>query len=148
MRKLVLLVLGLILFAGQITAQTRQVKGRVTDDTGKPIPNASVSVRGASQGTTTDANGNYTIGVPNNAILVITGIGFVKQELNVGNKAEISVSLTQEDRAMQEVVVVGYGTSRKKDLTGSIASIKGSAIKDLPVQSFDQALSGRAAGEV
>jgi TonB-linked SusC/RagA family outer membrane protein len=146
MRKLVLLVLGLILFAGQITAQTRQVKGRVTDDTGKPIPNASVSVRGASQGTTTDANGNYTIGVPNNAILVITGIGFVKQELNVGNKAEISVSLTQEDRAMQEVVVVGYGTSRKKDLTGSIASIKGSAIKDLPVQSFDQALSGRAAG--
>ncbi|HLO82039.1 MAG TPA: TonB-dependent receptor [Chitinophagaceae bacterium] len=146
MRKLVLVVLGLILFAGQLLAQTRQVTGRVTDDAGKPIPNVSVSVRGASQGTATNADGYYTINVPANAILVITGVGFVKQEITVGNKTEISTSLQQEDRAMQEVVVVGYGTSRKKDLTGSIASVKGSAIKDLPVQSFDQALSGRATG--
>jgi TonB-dependent starch-binding outer membrane protein SusC len=146
MRKLVLLVLGLIFFAGQLLAQTRQVTGRVTDDSGKPIPNASISVRGASQGAATNADGVYTITVPANATLVITAIGFTRQEVTVGNKSEISLTLQQEDRAMQEVVVVGYGTSRKKDLTGSIATVKGSAIRDLPVQSFDQALSGRAAG--
>jgi hypothetical protein len=81
MRKLVLVVLGLILFAGQLLAQTRQVTGRVTDDAGKPVPNVSVSVRGASQGTTTNADGVYTLNVPANAM--VTWVSVTKQEITV-----------------------------------------------------------------
>ncbi len=146
MRKLVLMVLGLLLFAGQLLAQTRQVSGRVLDDGGKPVPNASVTVKGTNQGTTTNADGYFSLSVPANARLIVSGVGLTTQEINVGNSSEFAITMRTEDKAMQEVVVVGYGTARRKDIVGNVASVKGSAIKDLPVQSFDQALSGRAAG--
>lgn len=146
MRKLVLMVLGLLLFAGQLFAQTRQVSGRVLDDGGKPVPNASVTVKGTNQGTTTNADGYFSLSVPANARLMVSGVGLTTQEINVGNSSEFAITMRTEDKAMQEVVVVGYGTARRKDIVGNVASVKGSAIKDLPVQSFDQALSGRAAG--
>ncbi|MGB4770918.1 MAG: TonB-dependent receptor [Chitinophagaceae bacterium] len=146
MRKLVLMVLGLLFFAGQLLAQTRQVSGRVLDDAGKPVPNASVTVKGTNQGTTTNADGYFTLSVPANAKLIVSAIGLASQEISVGNNSEVNLTLKPEDKSMQEVVVVGYGTARKKDLVGNVASVKGSVIKDLPVQSFDQALSGRATG--
>ncbi|TAH02904.1 MAG: TonB-dependent receptor [Sphingobacteriales bacterium] len=146
MRKLVLMVLGLLFFAGQLLAQTRQVSGRVLDESGKPVPNASVTVKGTNQGTTSNADGYFTLSVPANAKLIVTAIGLTAQEISVGNNTEVNLTLKAEDKAMQEVVVVGYGTARKKDLVGNVASVKGSVIKDLPVQSFDQALSGRATG--
>ncbi len=146
MRKLVLLVLGLVLLAGQLLAQTRQVSGRVTDATGNPVPNASVTVKGTNQGTTTNADGTFTLTVPTNARLVISAVGLAVQDVAVSGRTDFNFTLSQEDRSMQEVVVVGYGTARRKDITGNIASVKGNAIKNLPVQSFDQALSGQMAG--
>jgi TonB-linked SusC/RagA family outer membrane protein len=146
MRKLVLLVLGLVLLAGQLLAQTRQVSGRVTDATGNPVPNASVTIKGTNTGTTTNADGTYTLTVPTNARLVISAVGLAVQDVAVAGRTDFNFSLSQEDRSMQEVVVVGYGTARRKDITGNIASVKGSAIRNLPVQSFDQALSGQMAG--
>jgi TonB-linked SusC/RagA family outer membrane protein len=146
MRKLVLMVLGLLFFAGQLLAQTRQISGRVLDESGKPVPNASVTVKGTNQGTTSNADGYFTLPVPANAKLIISAVGLATQEISVGNNTEVNLTLKAEDKSMQEVVVVGYGTARKKDLVGNVASVKGSVIKDLPVQSFDQALSGRATG--
>lgn len=146
MRKLVLMVLGLLFFAGQLLAQTRQVSGRVLDESGKPVPNASVTVKGTNQGTTSNADGYFTLPVPANAKLIVSAVGLATQEISVGNNTEVNLTLKVEDKSMQEVVVVGYGTARKKDLVGNVASVKGSVIKDLPVQSFDQALSGRATG--
>lgn len=146
MRKLVLMVLGLLFFAGQLLAQTRQVSGRVLDESGKPVPNASVTVKGTNQGTTSNADGYFTLPVPANAKLIVSAVGLATQEISVGNNTEVNMTLKVEDKSMQEVVVVGYGTARKKDLVGNVASVKGSVIKDLPVQSFDQALSGRATG--
>ena len=146
MRKLVLLVLGVVLLAGQLLAQTRQVSGRVTDATGNPVPNASVTIKGTNTGTTTNADGTYTLTVPANSRLVISAVGLAVQDVAVSGRTDFNFTLSQEDRSMQEVVVVGYGTARRKDITGNIASVKGNAIKNLPVQSFDQALSGQMAG--
>ena len=146
MRKLVLLVLGLVLLAGQLLAQTRQVSGRVTDATGNPVPNASVTIKGTNQGTTTNADGTFTLTVPTSSRLVISAVGLAVQDVTVAGRTDFNFTLSQEDRSMQEVVVVGYGTQRRKDITGNIASVKGNAIKNLPVQSFDQALSGQMAG--
>ncbi|WP_336516109.1 TonB-dependent receptor [Pollutibacter soli] len=147
MRKLFFLVLGLVLLMGQVFAQTRTVTGRVTDANGSPVPNVSVTVKGSSTGTTTASDGAFSLSLPADAkTLVFTGIGFASLEVAINNRTSFDVTLGQEDRNMQEVVVVGYGTQRKKDLTGNVASVKGSVIRDLPVQSFDQALAGRAAG--
>lgn len=147
MRKLFFLVLGLVLFIGQVLAQTRTVTGKVTDANGSPVPNVSVTVKGSSTGTTTASDGTFSLSLPADArTLVFSGVGFATLEVAVNNRTSFDVTLGQEDRNMQEVVVVGYGTQRKKELTGNVASVKGSVIRDLPVQSFDQALAGRAAG--
>jgi len=146
MRKLVLLVLGLVLLSGQLLAQTRQVSGRVTDGSGNPVPNASVTIKGTNTGTTTNADGTFALTVPNNSRLIISAVGLAVQDVAVSGRNDFNFTLSQEDRSMQEVVVVGYGTQRRKDITGNIASVKGNAIKNLPVQSFDQALSGQMAG--
>jgi TonB-dependent starch-binding outer membrane protein SusC len=147
MRKFFFLVMSIVFFAGQLIAQTKTVTGKVTDANGSPIPNVSVTVKGGSAGTTTASDGTFSLSLPASAkTLVFSGVGLNKQEIAVGNRTTFEVSLGQEDRSLQEVVVVGYGTQRKKDLTGNVSSVKGTAIRDLPVQSFDQALSGRAAG--
>lgn len=128
-------------------AQNRTISGKVTDDTGNPISGATVTVKGSRTAVTTDVNGNYTITVDSRAsTLVISYVGKASDEVSIGNSSVINVSLKQEDSVMQEVVVVGYGTQRRKDLTGNVSRISGESIRNTPVQSFDQALSGRAAG--
>jgi TonB-linked SusC/RagA family outer membrane protein len=150
MKKILLLSLFLMLLAGldgTLLAQGRTVTGRVTAaDDGSAIPGANVVVKGTNTGATTDISGRYSISVPDNATLVVSFIGLITQEVPVGNRSTVDVRLASDVTGLSEVVVVGYGTQQKRDLTGSIAQIKGSEISSLPVQSFEQGLQGRAAG--
>lgn len=146
MRKLLLTLTAFLLFAGSLLAQ-KTVTGKVTDDKGNPIPNASVLVKGTTTGTSTKADGTFSLTVPSNAkALIVSAIDMTTQERAIGSQTSLDFSLSQEDKTISEVVVVGYGTQRKKEVTGSIASVKGAAIANKPVQSFEQALGGRAAG--
>jgi TonB-linked SusC/RagA family outer membrane protein len=125
------------------------VTGRVIGAGDKaPIPGTSVSVKGTTIGTSTDADGVYklTIAAQDNAVLVFSSVGFVAQEISVNNKSEIDVELAEDDRRLDEVVVVGYGTVRKSDLTGSVAQVKAKEIDAFPATNVLQALSGRAPG--
>jgi TonB-dependent starch-binding outer membrane protein SusC len=123
------------------------VTGLVTDAKGNPIAGATVSVKSTTASTTTDVEGKYNILVPTGGkVLVFSNADMGSEEKAIGTLDVINVRLEGQDKAMQEVVVVGYGTTRKRDVTGAVSSVNGSKIKDLPVQSFDQALSGRMAG--
>jgi TonB-dependent starch-binding outer membrane protein SusC len=147
MRKLVI-IMSLLLCSYHIFGQDKAITGKVTDDKdGTPLAGVSVTVKGTTVGTTTGADGTFRLSVPSSArVLVFTYVNFASQEVSIGNRSEFSIKLASEDKALSEVVVVGYGTVRKKDLTGSVSTIGGDKVRDLPVQGFDQALSGRAAG--
>ena len=123
------------------------IAGAVTDANGEPLIGASVSVKGTSQGTMVDSNGAYSLSVPDkNATLVFSYLGYVTQEIVVGNKRNINVTLNESTQNIDEVVVVGYGTVRRRDLTGSVSSVNGSTLKDIPVTSASQAIVGRLPG--
>jgi TonB-linked SusC/RagA family outer membrane protein len=146
MRRL-LFSLSLLLPALMALAQTKTITGRVTDEVGNPIAGATVTIKGSKTAVSTDVNGNYSIAVDAKAsTLVISYVGKAPTELSIGTNPVINASLKAEESVMQEVVVVGYGTQRRKDITGNVSKISGEAIRNTPVQSFDQALSGRAAG--
>lgn len=135
-----------------LLAQDRQVTGRVTTqskgtDTGEGLPGVSIAVKGTSRGTTTDANGNYSVSLPTGgSTLIFSFIGYEPQEVAVGSSSVINVSMVPSINNLNEVIVVGYGTQQKRDVTGSISSVKSEDIKSLPVTGLDQAMQGRAAG--
>ncbi|WP_052272774.1 SusC/RagA family TonB-linked outer membrane protein [Flavihumibacter solisilvae] len=126
----------------------REISGLITDSKGAGIPNVTVKVKGTSGGVTTDKDGRYTIKVPGNkAILQFSSVGFVEQEVTAGGQSVVSLSLEASARKLDEVVVVGYGTQRKKDLTGSVSSISRDEMNLGGVTSnMAQAIQGRAAG--
>ncbi|MBK9149853.1 MAG: TonB-dependent receptor [Saprospiraceae bacterium] len=146
MRQFLSFVLGMFILTGAAYGQ-RVVTGTVTDEAGQALIGANVVAKEASGiGTITYVDGNYRLNVPENVkTLVFSYAGYNSKEMAIGTSSVINVSLS-EGKLLDEVVVVGYGVQRKADLTGSIASIKGSEIALAPVQSFDQALQGRAAG--
>ena len=147
MRKLVTMLLCVVLAVTQIAAQTRTIKGKVTDSKNSPVSNASVVVKGSTTGTTTDANGDFSINVPGSAkVLVISSLNFTNQEVNIGTKTNVTVSLVSTAQDLQEVVVVGYGTKKKSDLTGSVTVLKSADIESRPFSSVDKALQGKVAG--
>ncbi|GAB3950865.1 TonB-dependent receptor [Spirosoma harenae] len=129
-------------------AQERTVTGKILsadDNTG--LPGVSVAVKGTTRGTTTDAEGTYRISVPtNNAVLVFSAVGFVTQEVTVGNKSAVNLTLSTDNRSLNEVVVVGYGTLKKSQTTGAISSITPKQITEQPVTNIGQAMQGRVAG--
>ena len=129
-------------------AQERLITGQVLSvDDNSALPGVSVTVKGSSRGTTTDANGAYKIAVPNGqAILVFSSVGFRGEELPVGNKSTIDVRMTSDDKTLNEVVVVGYGTLKKSQLTGAISSVTPKQITEQPIANLGQALQGRVAG--
>ena len=132
---------------GSLRAQDRKISGTVSDEKGVALQGATIKVRGASGGVTTDAEGKFIISVPASASrLLISYVGFETQEVALNGSQNISVSLRSSHSSMDEVVVVGYGTQKRKDLTGSVSSVKGTVIKDLPVTNVTEALQGRAAG--
>ncbi|WP_207426985.1 TonB-dependent receptor [Pedobacter sp. SYSU D00535] len=125
------------------------VTGRVTDSRGEPLPGVSVKVKGGSQGTSTDVEGNYSIRLldaQSNATLVFSYLGFVSQEVAINGRTSINVRLAEDVRSLQEVVVVGYGTQKKSDVTGSLTSISAETIQERPVTNVLQAMQGKAAG--
>jgi TonB-linked SusC/RagA family outer membrane protein len=138
-----------IMFAlcSQVLAQTRQISGVVNDATGSGLPGVSITVKGSGIGTVSDADGSYTISnVNDNSILVFSYIGFTTQEVAVGANNTVDVSLTEDATVISEIVVTGYGTQKKSQLTGAISSISAKEIAELPVTNLAQALTGRAAG--
>jgi TonB-linked SusC/RagA family outer membrane protein len=144
-KKIILVFLLTIFTCLASFAQTRQITGTVTAD-GSPVPGASVVIKGTSTGTTTDANGNFRLTVSNNTTLTISFIGYDTRDIKVGSENNIKVTLQSNTGALNEVVVIGYGTSKRKDLTGAVSSISAATIAKKPVVSVDEALQGRAAG--
>ena len=127
--------------------QQKTVSGKVTDSSGGSLPGVSVVVKGSTTGTITDADGKYSLSkVPENTTLQFSFVGMKSQEIAVGNKTIINVTLAEETIGIDEVVAIGYGTMKKSDLTGSIASVKSENITDLPSNNITQALQGRIAG--
>jgi TonB-linked SusC/RagA family outer membrane protein len=128
------------------TAQALAISGKVTDATGV-LPGVSVTEKGTSNGTLTDANGNYKLNVKDrNAILVFSFIGYISQEVPVADKTLVNIIMTENVKALNEVVVVGYGTQKKKDVTGAVTSVNIKEISSQPVPDIGQAIEGRAAG--
>ena len=135
------------LVAHDLQAQDRTVTGAVVGSDGVSIPGVTVIVKGGKQGTSTDADGKYSLSVPTTATrLIYSFVGYDNKEVVIGTQSTINVSLTVNPTGLDEVVVVGYGTQLRRDLTGNVASISGKEIATAPVQSFDQALQGRAPG--
>ncbi|MCU0373664.1 MAG: TonB-dependent receptor plug domain-containing protein [Chitinophagaceae bacterium] len=122
------------------------VKGKITNAQGQPLSGASVAVKGSKVGTSTDENGNFNLTVPaGSRTLVISYAGYEPREMPVSSPS-FEVSLNEASDDLTDVVVVGYGTQKKRDVTGSASTIKGSAIAQVPVTSFDAAIQGRAPG--
>lgn len=120
--------------------------GRVTDAAGKPVEGASIVVKGSTAGTAADAAGNFSLQVPDDATLVISAVGYITQEIGISGKSQLSVVLKPADKAMEEVVVVGFGTQRKRDLTGTISSVKGEELERMPNTNPITSLQGKVAG--
>lgn len=126
----------------------RTIRGTVSStEDGKPLPGVSIVAKGTSKGTVTDAEGRYSLSVGDEVTtLVFSFIGYAKQEVLISGRSAVDVSLKTDDNALSEVVVVGYGTQKRRDLTGSIASVSERELKAVAVSSFDQSLQGRVAG--
>jgi TonB-linked SusC/RagA family outer membrane protein len=126
-------------------AQNRQITGTVISDEGV-VPGATVAVKGTTIGVMTDAKGFFRISVPENATLVVSVVGYTPQEVAIGPGNSYNIKLAANVSALNEVVVVGYGTSRRKDLTGSVSSVTADQVAKVPVTALDQALQGRSSG--
>lgn len=124
----------------------KQIKGTVTDKNGEPIIGANISVKGTTIGTITDIDGLFSLDVPEDATILISYIGYNPQEISIKNKSNINIQLLEDTQALEEVVIVGYGTQKKVNLTGSIATVKAEDIQDIPASNLSNALSGRLAG--
>jgi TonB-linked SusC/RagA family outer membrane protein len=124
------------------------IKGTVTTETGETLPGVTIAVKGTTIGTTTNESGQYSLSIPDgNATLVFSSVGYEKQEVSIGNgRTTINVVLQADTKALNEVVVVGYGTQQRRDLTGSVGSVKGKELENLPVRGPLEALQGRVAG--
>ncbi len=147
MKKFLLLIFSFV-FVLSTWAQDRAITGKVTSsDDGSALPGVNVVIKGTTNGTVTDAEGKYSLSVPaTGSSLVFSFIGLKTTEISVGERTMVDVSLESDIKQLSEVVVVGYGTQIKQDLTGNIASVKGDLVQNIPVPTFEQALQGRAAG--
>lgn len=142
-----LLFCPLIFLAAAVQAQTKPVTGKITDEKGDIIIGASVQVKGTSTGTVTDPAGIFKLNVPASATtLVVSFIGYAQQEVDITGKSEVNVVLQIENTTLMDVVVVGYGTARKKDLTGSVASLKAKDFNKGIANAPDQLIQGKVAG--
>jgi TonB-linked SusC/RagA family outer membrane protein len=141
---LLLIIVSMIGFVAN--AQESQITGKISDATGEGLPGASILIKGTNRGTTTDASGNFKINAGSNAVLLISSIGYLNQEVTIGGKSVINLSLAADTKALDEVVVVGYGTQKKSQMTGAISSVSAKQITEMPITNMGQALQGRVAG--
>ncbi|MCZ4223469.1 SusC/RagA family TonB-linked outer membrane protein [Pedobacter rhodius] len=145
----ILVFLLLIIFHLNLFAQDKTVTGIVTEASGEAIPGVSIRIQGTQTVATTINNGKFSIKIPKEVakpILVVSYIGYVTQQIELGPRTNLTIVLKESSSSLTDVVVVGYGTSRKKDLTGAVGVVKMEDINKAPVYSLDQALAGRVAG--
>src|SRR5678815_4342471 len=136
-----------LFFFSAAFCQQKTVTGRVTDQDAKPLSNATVTVKGTNISTLTNADGQYSITLPANAnTLVFSYVGYQINEANIEGNNSVSVIMQPQANSMNEVVVIGYGTAKRKDVTGAVSSVTASQIAKVPVTTLDQALQGRAPG--
>ena len=146
LKRLALLMLSVFFMSGAIFAQQKTVKGVVSSAGEGPIPGVSVVVKGTTTGTVTDINGAFTLEVPADAVLVFSFVGFVSQEVTVGAQTNIDVNLEADIQNISEVVVTGYSTQRKRELTGAVGVVETENIKAIPVGNVVNQLQGQASG--
>ena len=141
------LVCLLLLCLAASGAHAQRVTGHVVDATGEAVIGASVVVKGTSNGGVTDFDGNFALNdVPQNASIVVSYIGYLSQTIAVGGRSVINVTLQEDRQMLDEVVVVGYGTQKKSDVTGSMVNIGEDQLNNRPVNNAFEALQGKAAG--
>ena len=141
----VAIMLQVLLFNTSAFAQNTTVSGKVTNEQGDPVVGASVVVKGTTTGTTTDNLGSFTIAAARNAVLVISAVNFAEQEVRVSGNS-LTIKLITIEKSLGEVVVIGYGTQRKKDVTGSTVSLKGETLNEIKAPNIFNQLQGRAPG--
>jgi len=136
-----------LLFFSFAFSQQKTVTGRVTDQDSKPLFNATVTAKGTNISTTTNADGQYSITLPSNAnTLIFSYVGYQVNEMSIQGNTTVSVTMQPQSNSMNEVVVIGYGVSKRRDVTGAVSSVTASQIEKVPVTTLDQALQGRAPG--
>lgn len=131
-----------------ILQQTRKITGRILDENGEPLIGVSVILKGTSNGTITNIDGDYTLSgdITDKSVLEVTYIGMKKQEITVGNRTRINITMTSDNEMLDEVIVVGYGTQRKGNLTGSVSAIKSEKLTIAPIGNVTNALAGQLPG--
>ncbi|MDQ6757183.1 MAG: SusC/RagA family TonB-linked outer membrane protein, partial [Bacteroidota bacterium] len=135
----------LFLIPAAIFAQL--INGKVTGPAGEPLSGVSVLVKGTSKGISTDNNGNFSLNLPSpSSTLIISSLGYETQEIKLNGRTNISITLKTANKQLEQVVVIGYGSQRKRDLTGSSASVKGAEIANIPALTATQAIQGKVAG--
>lgn len=127
-------------------AQEKSISGKVTGDDGSTLPGVAITIKGSTKGTTTDADGNFRLSTPANSRLVFSYVGYVSQEINVGNQSTINIVLEQSSETLNEVVVTTFGTAKKTAFTGSAATITAEVMGNRPITNIGQALAGASAG--
>ena len=127
---------------------TRPLTGQILDDAGAGLPGVTVVVQNTTLGATTDPDGRFALNIPagSNVVLTISYIGFATQTINVGTQTNLKVSLKSDEKALDDVVVIGYGQVKKSDVTGSIVSVKEEDLKKVPVANVMESLQGRLPG--
>jgi len=145
-----LIALLLLLCATSMAyAQNITVTGTVTDERSEPLIGVNVQVKGTSTGTVTDINGRYSLAVSGSqSVLVFTYVGFLSQELSVGNQRTLNVTMREDTRGLEEVVVIGYGVQRKVTVTGAVATLRGEELKASPTTNLSNGIVGRVAGVI
>jgi TonB-linked SusC/RagA family outer membrane protein len=142
-----LMVMFLCLVSMSAFAQ-EPIRGQITDDSGEGLPGVTVLLRGTTTGTITDIDGSFSLAAPADAVLDISSIGFVSQSISVNGRSSLNITLKIDIEELSEVVVIGYGSVRKSDITGSVSSVKAKDLQAFPLLNAAQALQGRAAGVV
>jgi hypothetical protein len=143
---LILLSLFCLFSINQVFAQGVDVTGLIIDETGEPLPGVNVVIKGTTSGVISDHNGQYSIKAEEGSILIFSYVGYVSQEIEYTGKSPVNVTLLSDPMGLDEVVIVGYGVQKKRDLTGAVSSIK---LDDTPIATFStvsHALAGKAAG--
>ncbi len=147
LRRLALFMFSMVLSLGMICAQERTITGKVTAEGEGPVPGVNIVVQGTVVGAITDISGAYSIKVPGpQAVLVFSSIGYLTQSVTVGTQNVIDVVMVSDVQALQEVVVTGYTTQRKRDLTGAVGVVETNALKSVPTGNISSQLQGRTSG--
>tara|TARA_R110000868_G_scaffold89492_1_gene249083 strand:+ start:3527 stop:6640 length:3114 start_codon:yes stop_codon:yes gene_type:complete len=146
LNKLHVLCFLTILFSVYVQAQNLVVNGIVNDESGMPVPGASILLKDTTKGTITDFDGNFSLEASSNGVLVISYIGYTTLEVPINGRNKMSITLQTDEQLLDEVVVIGYGTQKKSVVTGAISGVKQGELEDLPITRVEQTLQGRVSG--